>query len=345
MKVIFAPYYDTNPYQKELIKELQLIGITVGKAGLGASTFFKTKNLNDADVIHYHWFEPYILSKNPIKIILKIIVFLIRLKQLKKTKKYIWTAHNLKSHESKYPLLEQFFLKKFVKMMDGISVHNLFAKEKLMQEYGVVSEKIHIIPHANYINAYPEADEKKKITIKDKLGIDSNKFTFLFLGYIRPYKGVLDVISAFKELGLTNAQLIICGNISINEERKVIEKEIYKENNIKLVSHYINDEDMSSYLALADVMVYPYKDILTSGGLLLGMSYKKACIASNVGSMPEFLDEKFLFTDFSDLKQKMKLISNFSKEEIKKIGEHNFLKIKEDSWSKMAEMTLNLYNK
>ncbi|PKB17428.1 glycosyltransferase [Flavobacterium sp. 5] len=344
MKVIFAPYSDGNPYQKELIKELELKGVSVGNAGLGFKDFFKTIDLNKADVIHFHWLDTYILGNNSIITFIKIIVFLLRLKLFKKSKKYIWTAHNLKSHESSHPLLEKFFLKNFVKILDRISVHSLFAKDKLMKEYGANSDKIQIIPHANYINAYPVRDDERKLLLKNKLEIDNGKFTFMFLGNIRPYKGVLEVISAFKELNFNDAQLVICGSVKAKDEQKLIEKKIDKFSNIKLIAEYINDEDISSYLDLADAMLYPYKDILTSGGLLLGMSYKKVCIASNVGSMSEFLDSKFLFNTYLDLKETMKEIRGFSEEELKLAGELNYSRIKDDTWKKMADLTLNLYS-
>ncbi|MGK6352536.1 glycosyltransferase family 4 protein [Parapedobacter sp. DT-150] len=345
MKIVFAPVNRENPYQPQLMNLLSTHGHQVCEGNRSLRQFFRSAEFTGADIIHFHWFEPYIMGGNRFKMIVKIIIFLLKLKQLKKTKKYFWTAHNFKSHESRYPELEKIFLKRFLKLIDKISVHNLFTKDKLIKEFRVGAEKIHVIPHANYIGAYPAASEAGALALKNQLGIDNNKLTFMFLGHIRPYKGVLDIIRAFKELRLDNAQLLICGSIRIREEQCIIEQEILDKNNITLVPNYIEDADMSNYLDLADVMVYPYKNILTSGGLLLGMSYKKACIASNVGSMPEFLDEQFLFSDYADLKNVIRTISFYSKEDLKRIGEANFSGIKDDTWAKMAELTSNLYNK
>lgn len=343
MKVFFAPYVAANPYQKEIEKRLNTYHINVFKPEQGTKDFFKTKQIFKADIIHFHWFDTYILTGDFYKSLFKVIYFLYNLKKLKKNNvKFVWTVHNLHNHENLHLKLERFFMRKFVTMTDAFAVHNEFSKKMLQKKFTVENSKIYKIPHGNYINSYPKADIKLVNQLKQEIGLISNKTTFMILGHIRPYKGVLDAIAIFKEQ-TNNTQLLICGKVKYKDDEALIKKEIKGFSNIKFVSKFIEDNQLTSYIALADVMIYSYKDILTSGALLLGMSFKKVCLASKVGSLAEYLDAKYLFENLEDLHEKIKAVSKYSKEELNSVGEHNFKRIQQDTWSLAGDLTKKMY--
>jgi glycosyltransferase involved in cell wall biosynthesis len=50
-------------------------------------------------------------------------------------------------------------------------------------------------------------------------------------------------------------------------------------------------EDAQVYLALADVVVLPYREGSTSGVLKLAMAFRKPVLATNVGDIPETMEE------------------------------------------------------
>ena len=54
------------------------------------------------------------------------MLFLFKLKLLKRQVKIVWTVHNLNNHEKAYPVLERFFLKRYINLIDAFSVHNSF---------------------------------------------------------------------------------------------------------------------------------------------------------------------------------------------------------------------------
>ena len=344
MRVAFTPFYKDNPYQQKLMDVLRQRGYIVSDVELSMKTLFiDRKVLDNIDVLHFHWLERFNVGNNYIHSLLKTVLFLIGIQISKGVKKFVWTAHNLQSHDSEHPVLEKWFLKRTIRIMDAIIVHNKYTKERLVREYGVPSSKLHVIPHPNYIGAYPTTSEEDVLRLKSTLGLGTSDFVYMILGKIRPYKGVLMAIDAFRNLNLPNTRLLICGSIRYDKDRLLIEKAITGADNIIVVPKFIEDKEISAYLALADIMIYPYRNILTSGALLLGMSYKKACVVSDIGSMHEFLESNFRFGDVEELKVRLTEVSQFSKEKLRSLGESNYQRIKDDTWDNMSALTVTVY--
>ena len=93
-------------------------------------------------------------------------------------------------------------------------------------------------------------------------------------------------------------------------------------------------------------MVYPYRDIFTSGGILLAMSFGKPIIAPCMACITETLDNdgSFLY-DFKERDGLLKAIKRAlaSKRDLKKMGEQNFSLAKQLEWSDIARLTNRAY--
>lgn len=342
MKVLFAPHYARNPYQDKLKEQLENLGYSIRYGVIGTKAFFDDINFKEADVIHIHWLHSYILKGTLFEATLRVIYFLIKLFFAKRKKKIVWTVHNLYSHNRKYVLLEKFFLLFFVRLVDRFSAHNIFTKEQLLIKYKLDPQQIQVIRHANYIDNYP-AFQGDKDKIKKSLSLDVKKRTFMFLGNIKPYKGLDMLMDAFASLDPNRNQLLICGKVSNTEDLTSVMRKSEGKSNIVVHPHFVEEEKLSGVLAIADVLVYPYRDITTSGALLLGMSYRKMCVCSNVGSMEELIQHDYLFNDKHELQDILKKSSTLSNDEIEQVGERNFQHIKHDTWAEMARRTDLLY--
>jgi len=169
-------------------------------------------------------------------------------------------------------------------------------KEELIKDFGVRSDVVTVISHpAN--NAFPDTD-LTPIEAKRRLGIANGERTLLFLGRIRPYKGLEYLLSAFEQLVTAEPtfRLIVAGEPKKGNEEYLAE--IYEtmrlgkgRHNIILKDQFIKDEDIELYLKAADVLVLPYKDISQSGILFLAYTFGLPVIASDVGSFRESIVE------------------------------------------------------
>ena len=158
---------------------------------------------------------------------------------------------------------------------DKIHVHNHYTKNLVEQRYSRKTG-IYVIPHGNYIGYYSNSVSKSEA--RKRLNLNDENFVYLFLGLIRPYKGVEDLVDAFLKLSNTNTRLLIAGRVfGINNYESTNSNDLTKSNcRIKLFLDFIPDEDIQVFLNACDVFVLPYKDITTSGAALFRYVVRKA---------------------------------------------------------------------
>ena len=117
---------------------------------------------------------------------------------------------------------------------------------------------------------------------------DNDEKVFLVFGQIAPYKGIEGITEAF--LKTTNRyHLIIAGNVKRGSEayfNKIKQKTAGAER-ITIIDQVIPDEDVPLFFNSADYAVFNFTDILTSGGVVLALSYKKNIIIPSSGCLKE----------------------------------------------------------
>ena len=256
-------------------------------------------------------------------------------------------CHNIEFHEKW--LFSTFFTKKMLKNVDYVMVlsDNVYIQAK---NY-VPAEKIIKLFHPIY-EVEPYKLSKKEAF--EHLNIPC-KISLLFLGFIKPYKGldvliksIPSVIKNFKTLTPlapefekdSNIQFIIAGEaytrISIDEDENIIFR-----------NKYISLDEIPYYMAIADAVLIPYRTASQSGIVQLAYSYLKPVIASDIPGLREnIIPEKtgILFTneDENDLAEK---ILYFFKVKNSIDFENNIKCYNKDySWEKFAKMFISHIN-
>ena len=273
-------------------------------------------------------------------------------------KKVALTAHNVNQarRDGKDSWFNRFTLKIQYRLCDHVFVHTEKMKSELRQDFGVADEAVTVIRHP--INdAFPDTELTPE-EAKRSLGLREEEKAILFLGRIRPYKGIEYLLDAFKQLlsdEQANYRLILAGEPKkgseeyLQEIRRSAETEFDRGRIISRIQ-FIPDEEMEVYLKGADVLVLPYKEIFQSGILFLAYSFGLPVVATDVGSFREEIVEGstgFLckpgdaaelakgieryFT--SDLYRNLEL----SREELKTYAKENH------SWDAVAGLTCKAY--
>jgi D-inositol-3-phosphate glycosyltransferase len=182
------------------------------------------------------------------------------------------------------------------RLSDHLFVHTQKMKDELVQDFGVAERAVTVIRHP--INsAFPDTDLTPS-GAKRQLGIRDNEKTILFLGRIKPYKGIEDLLAAFQQLLQRDPsyRLIIAGEPHKGSEdyldgiRKIVARD-FGQGDVILKFQFIPDDEMELYLKAADVLVLPYKDIFQSGILFLSYSFGLPVVATDVGSFREDIIE------------------------------------------------------
>jgi len=350
MKVLFLPDgSESNPYQKELAKELEKQGVTVMLGG-SAGRFPILSAMRAAgkqNILHLHWTHGFIIGRTALRTILIGLRFLVELIVLKiKGVKIIWTIHNLVEHERRYLKLELFFQRIAIIFYDHLIVHGLYAQRAVLEIYRLPSKfksKISIIPHGNYIDSYENRISREEA--RDKLLLKGKMLIFLYFGQIRLYKGVFELIETFQKINYSNICLFIVGKPINQAVKDKLYKLIDLNSKIYTVLRFIPDNEIQIYMNAADVIILPYRDILTSGTAILAMSFGKPIIVPAIGCITEVLDNKgsFLY-DPLNKEALLKAMKQTFNADLGKMGKHNFELAKQFQRGKIAEKTYEVYS-
>lgn len=347
LKAIFLPVFEQiNPYQEQLIKHLVALGMQIEKGNPSNYLIPTIIAEGKPNILHLHWLHPLFVRSNWFKSLVRLTILIIELYILRVMGvKIIWTAHNLKNHDSSYLKFDQICTTFIAKISHGIIAHSQTAKEEIGKTLNIKDpEKIFVVPHGNYIGYYDNNIGRTKA--RERLNIPNKSVVMLLLGSIRGNKGVLKLIEDFKKLNRENVQLLVAGKPANKELEQLIKQKISEHKNIQLKSGFVPDEEIQTYMNACDVVVFPYQEILTSGAVFLAMSFSKPCIAPRNCCLGEVLDDEGAFLYDSEclngLSQAMEFaINNQSK--LIRMGEHNLHLAEQFNWSKVADMTLKVY--
>jgi beta-1,4-mannosyltransferase len=277
---MWPKYNDTNMYNRMLSESLEECGVEVLE--------FKTRyfpRVRKGEILHMHWIHGMYQSDFKIFFIMRSMIMLFLMSMMKiRGVKLIWTLHNIYPHKMKFIFLERIIRNMVIKLCNRVIVASNSVKDEVLKEYRLDEPKIRIIPHGHYKGIY----QQNNYNVRMRMGIPSDQYVFLFLGSIKPYKGIQLLIKAFNELKDPMCCLLIVGKPT-TEMKEMLEKAKLKNNQIKLDLRFIPDEEIYDTLDSANVLVLPYEEITTSGSAILALSYYKPIIAP----MAPFLMESF----------------------------------------------------
>ena len=180
--------------------------------------------------------------------------------------------------------------KKIVSMMQ-YATHLIFLSEyvkNLVKENFGISKPSCIVPHGLIDYGKLPAVQRQ-----------SEKPTLLFLGRVSKYKGVellLDAISKVPEE--LYDRLIIAGKWNYQNT------EDYNHDKIDIIDKWLSDDEILLYMAISDIMIFPYTEASQSGVATLAINYLKPSIVTDVGALSEQFNNKsafFIRPDSEDL--------------------------------------------
>jgi len=347
LTVTFFPMFSKNPYQYLLENGLRAHKIrVVARFGQSLISMLSGWLCGRPHVLHLHWLHAlYERGGNrPSRLRFMIAVLTLRTVQ-RFGVRIVWTAHNLGHHERVGSYIDRKTTAFIAARADAIILHSQSARDRIVSEFPAAGQsKLHVIPMGNYIDAYP--NNKNGQQSRKQLGIDPNHTVFLFFGLVRPYKGVLELIAAFREASIPESTLVIAGNPVSETETNLVEDHIKDAHDIMFIPKFIPDDEIQLFMNACDVVALPYKDVLTSAAAILALSFGKACIAPSFGYFVELLDQEgtiFYESSKHDALTQALRTASMDRERLATMGLHNEQLAKELDWSRIGEQTAKVY--
>jgi glycosyltransferase involved in cell wall biosynthesis len=277
------------------------------------------------DVVHFQ------VSALPLYLLLPLL----------KLKRYplIGTFHDVKLHIGEENLLTELMFRCARKHSDEIILHGGKLKKKMMRQYNIPEKRVHVIS----IGEHEVAPFKKY----ERTDLKEDGNLILFFGRIWEYKGLEYLINAepliTKEV--PNAKIIIAGT---GEDFKKYENMMINRDNFIIHNYRIPYKEGAELFQRCSVVVLPYIEAPQSGVIPTTYGFKKPVVVTDVGSIPEVVDEGitgFIVPPRDEKALAEAIVKLLKDEELRKeMGKYGYRKLKTDlSWDNIMEKTIEVY--
>jgi glycosyltransferase involved in cell wall biosynthesis len=246
------------------------------------SSFRAARIINNSirpEVVDIQWFVPqhgFVLI--PLILLLKY--------WFRSKAKVFLTVHNVLPHERR--AFDRLLSRLAFGVADRLLVHAEKLRGEAVQHFRQDPRKIAVIPHGICVNGKVSTG---KAEARARLGI-KEKHVLLFFGYVRPYKGLSDLIEAFKIIAEKfDVALVIAGEFftEVTHYREELRNKNLLEKTY-LVSRYIGSEEVPVFFSAADLLVQPYRTFTGQSGVTqTAYLHSLPVIATDVGGLPELV--------------------------------------------------------
>jgi glycosyltransferase involved in cell wall biosynthesis len=144
-----------------------------------------------------------------------------------------------------------------------------------------------VLAHGHYLGSYPNTIGRA--AARTALALPADAVVFVCLGLLRPYKGLEELLPAFRALPRRDLRLVLAGKPGSAGYLDVLQTLAAGDDRIRLVPRFIPREDVQIYQNAADVGVFPYRQITTSGAALLAFSFGLPVLAPALGAFPHLV--------------------------------------------------------
>jgi glycosyltransferase involved in cell wall biosynthesis len=291
--VVFWPDYSrSNPYQKLLYRGARATHDVIGGSIQSALSILGEFEFRSMVTFHLHWLNFVLMDvTSPEEAENAARDFVHELRRFKALGgKIIWTIHNAVSHDSKYEDVELKLSEEVADAADILHFHSSSSIDEVAATFAFQREKAVVSRHGSFVGVYPDFVDRD--SARRALGVPADADVLLSLGQIRNYKGLDRLFDAFHELSRDrpNAILLVAGEDKsgiLLSLLKTLPAEIRAR--VYTATRRIDDFEMQIFLRAADLAIFPYKRILTSGSLLLAMSFGVPAVVPDVGMCREVL--------------------------------------------------------
>jgi glycosyltransferase involved in cell wall biosynthesis len=234
------------------------------------------------EILHVQWTP--LVRRLPFE-----IWFLRLVKRLKI--KLVYTVHNVLPHDTAKRFAPVF--RRLYQEMDGLICHTDEAKGRLVREFSVDPEHVWVIPHG------PLLHDAKRSTVREskrRLLLSEDEILVVWQGIVRSYKGLDFLLEAWSRVGADSlkTRLLIAGTgesrLLGEIKETVVRLNLHK--SVRLDLRFILDEELPTYYQAADILVYPYREVTTSGALMTALALQKPIVATRLPAFEEVLRDR-----------------------------------------------------
>jgi D-inositol-3-phosphate glycosyltransferase len=202
----------------------------------------------------------------------------------------VLTVHDVQPHCDRFNTRRS-FLKRYFHIPHRRIVHFQDGKKQLVDNWGLCSDRIDVIPHGIMtLQNPPELTDSRK-----KLNLPLDRRVVLFFGSIRANKGLDILLKALEIVRLRKPKilLVVAGavprGVSFEPYSSMIKRYDLSQH-VRTFIQFIAEEEVDYFFAASELVVLPYLKFESQSGVLLrAYAHKKPVVVSDVGAMAELV--------------------------------------------------------
>jgi beta-1,4-mannosyltransferase len=266
----------SNPYTALLSRSLREQGATVDDLRFGM--LFRTRY----DIVHVHWPEWTLDARSRRRVVTMLTALWWA---RRRGARLVWTVHNLGHHEGAANASRRAW-DAFARMVDGVVSLTEGGVAAARAEFPALQHvPARVVPHGHYRGSYPNTVTREQA--RGALGLPAEASVTLFFGQVRPYKGVVELIDAFRHVEDPQARLLVAGRPVDDAIAGAVHAAAGPDARVQVHLGLVATDDVQQYLNAADLVVLPYVETLNSGAALLALSFDRRVLGPATGAFAE----------------------------------------------------------
>lgn len=245
----------TNPFSNLLLTSLSSCANPIAFT-------WKTAIIGKYDIVHLQWPEYVFREKRLSLRLLNLLLCYIWIFRLLTSRiPVVETIHNLRPHDQ-----SAFLERAALNALRTRVKHRIYLNRSCENDLSKGS----VILHGHYRNVIQELNLKP---------VPSQSRYFLFFGLVRPYKGMENLIEAYRGYYGPVEKLIIAGLPVNREYGELVESLASPDERIHLDFRHIPDKELAELVSNATGVVLPYDYMYNSGALIYSLSANTRVLA------------------------------------------------------------------
>jgi glycosyltransferase involved in cell wall biosynthesis len=220
-------------------------------------------------------------------------------------------------------------------------VHGEHTRHIVRTELGF-PRPVHVALHPCYQGWY--RDDVSRASARQALGLPAEGLALLYFGYVKPYKGVEDLIRAFRSVPGQDSSLHVVGRPLDATIRTEVERLAAADPRVRLRLAYVADDEVQTYFRAADVVVFPFRETQTSGSLMLALTFGRPVVAPDIATLSEYIDASMgVLYDPRQPDALANALRAITRAPLDAMARNAARRAREMSWDDMAEVHLRAY--
>lgn len=268
------PKPESNQFVRRFCEALECVDVTVKAFSHPIEAIFER-----LDVLQIHWPEQVLWGNGRSKSLYLAFLTILALSLLKaRGVKLVWCAHNLEPHDTQGAALRVFwrlYLGTIALLLDGFLTLSPSTVQIVRNRVPALRKKPgDFFWHPAYAiepRGFSRSAWRARHNIADR------NVLLCFLGSIKPYKGVEEMVDVFLRTRAPELRLVIAGTPA-PECAEFLNRAAKDDNRITLKLGYPTDDEFSQIVLASDLAVLPFKKIFHSGSMIYALSCGKAVV-------------------------------------------------------------------